>query len=242
MPRTVDHAARTLRRDEFIDAAQRLMQTKGYEQMSVQELLSDLGASKGAFYHYFDSKQALLQAMVDRMGDVVTANLAAIVETPGLAPVARLERFFSETATWKTERKDLFVALLRVWYSDDNAIVRDKLRRDSMRRLAPLLARIIEEGNATGAFDARHPAEAAQVVVALMFSVGDIVGERFTADDLSGRARAAVERVGASFTEALERVLGARAGSLQLMDESTLDAWFGPATRPEPQPAGEEHR
>jgi AcrR family transcriptional regulator len=242
MPRTVDHEARTLRRDEFIDAAQRLMQTKGYEQMSVQELLSDLGASKGAFYHYFDSKQALLQAMVDRMGDAVTASLAAIVETPGLAPVARLERFFTETATWKTERKDLLVALLRVWYSDDNAIVRDKLRRDSIRRLAPLLAQIIADGKETRDFDVRHPVEAAQVAVALMFSVGDILGEHFTADDLNGRARAAVERVGTSFTEALERVLGADPGTLHLMDESTLDVWFGPATGPEPQPAWEDHR
>src|SRR5512140_408512 len=67
--RTLDPAAHALRRDEFIDAAQRLIQSRGYEQMSVQDVLDELGASKGAFYHYFDSKEGLLTAVVDQMID-----------------------------------------------------------------------------------------------------------------------------------------------------------------------------
>ena len=55
--------AHAVRRDEFVDAAQRLIQSPGYEQMSVQDVLDELGASKGAFYHYFDSKEALLEAV-----------------------------------------------------------------------------------------------------------------------------------------------------------------------------------
>ena len=60
MARTLDPAAHALRRDEFVDAAQRLIQSRGYEQMSIQDVLDELGASKGAFYHYFDSKEGLL--------------------------------------------------------------------------------------------------------------------------------------------------------------------------------------
>ena len=48
-------------------AATRLFQTKGYDQTSVQDILDALGASRGAFYHYFDSKGALLDAVVERM-------------------------------------------------------------------------------------------------------------------------------------------------------------------------------
>src|SRR2546430_3217796 len=62
MARTLNVAVHTVRKEAFIDAAQRLMQAKGYEQMSVQDVLDELGASRGAFYHYFDSKQALLEA------------------------------------------------------------------------------------------------------------------------------------------------------------------------------------
>ncbi len=60
MPRTLNPAAHALKRDAFLDAAERLIRTKGYEQMTVQDVLDELGASKGAFYHYFDSKEALL--------------------------------------------------------------------------------------------------------------------------------------------------------------------------------------
>ena len=66
MARTVNATLRTVRRDAFLDVAQRLVQTKGYEAMSIQDVLGELEASKGAFYHYFDSKQALLQAVVER--------------------------------------------------------------------------------------------------------------------------------------------------------------------------------
>ncbi|MDB5063897.1 MAG: TetR/AcrR family transcriptional regulator, partial [Chloroflexi bacterium] len=58
MPRTVNVAAHRVRREAFLDVAQRLIQTKGYEQMSIQDVLDALDTSRGALYHYFGSKQA----------------------------------------------------------------------------------------------------------------------------------------------------------------------------------------
>jgi AcrR family transcriptional regulator len=62
MPHVLKPVEHRQRRDTFLDAAQRLVQTKGYERMTVQDVLDDVGTSKGAFYHYSDSKQALLEA------------------------------------------------------------------------------------------------------------------------------------------------------------------------------------
>jgi AcrR family transcriptional regulator len=75
MPRTLNPETYALRRDAFVDAAQRLIQTKGYQQFSVQDVLDELDASKGAFYHYFDSKAALLDAVIDQMADAAAARL-----------------------------------------------------------------------------------------------------------------------------------------------------------------------
>ena len=47
--------------------------SRGYDRFSIQDILDATGASKGAFYHYFDSKDALLDAIVDRMADQATA-------------------------------------------------------------------------------------------------------------------------------------------------------------------------
>src|ERR1051326_1671464 len=79
MARTAKAAAQVVRREAFVDAALRLVQEKGYEQMSVQDVLDALDASKGAFYHYFDSKRSLLLAIVERMTDQAMATLAPLL-------------------------------------------------------------------------------------------------------------------------------------------------------------------
>src|SRR6516225_8466170 len=116
-------AAQAVRREAFIDVALQLIQTKGYEQMSVQDVLDELDASKGAFYHYFDSKRALLLAAIERLTDVALGALAPLLDDPHLSALQKLEGFFSGIAAWKGERKELMLAALETWASDDNAIV-----------------------------------------------------------------------------------------------------------------------
>jgi AcrR family transcriptional regulator len=225
--RTLDLAAHTLRRDEFIDAAQRLMQTKGYHLMSVQSVLDELPASKGAFYHYFDSKQALLEAVVDRMADAVTEQLRAIAADQREPAPARLCRFYAELGAWKTERKDLLMALTRVWFSDDNAVVRDRLIRESTQRLVPLLAQIIEDGRREGDFRmAADSLSIAQVVMATARGMSESLGQLLLMPKPDGSTVETVRALTAASTEALERILGADPGSLQLVDDATLRAWY----------------
>jgi AcrR family transcriptional regulator len=123
--RTVNPTLHSVRRDAFLDAAQRLIQTKGYEAMSVQDLLDDLEASKGAFYHYFDSKQALLEAVIERFADAAMAGLAPVLADPELLALRKLDSLFAGIARFKAERKELVLAIIKVWSSDGNAIVRE---------------------------------------------------------------------------------------------------------------------
>ena len=54
MPRVVKEEDYAARRNEILDVARQLVYTKGYEQMSIQDILDALKISKGAFYHYFE--------------------------------------------------------------------------------------------------------------------------------------------------------------------------------------------
>jgi AcrR family transcriptional regulator len=226
MARTVNPAAHALRRDEFIDVALRLIQTKGYEQLSIGDVLAELGASKGAFYHYFDSKQSLLEAVVDRMTDTMDALVGPMLDDPTLPALEKLQRFFSTTVRWKTERRDLLVGLLAVWQSDDNAVVRNKVLRGSASRLAPLIARIVRQGMDEGAFALAHADELAQVIVSLVFEYGQANAELFLAYHGGQGDRSRVERTAATYSLALERILGLAPGSLTLLDADALRAWF----------------
>lgn len=227
MPRTVNPTLHTVRRDAFVDAGQHLIQSKGYEAMSVQDVLDVLDTSRGAFYHYFDSKQALLEAVIDRFVDGALATLAPIVNDPHLPAFRKLELVFSSIATWKAERKELTLAILEVWISDSNAIVREKLRRQTVTRLVPLLSTIVEQGMAEGSIEVSSPPETARVLVSLMQGFQDLAVEQFLARQAETISFEVVQCTAAANTEAFERILGVPSGSLTLIDEETLHFWFG---------------
>ncbi len=227
MARTVDTEAHAVRRDTFVDAAQRLMQAKGYEQMSIQDVLDEVGASRGAFYHYFASKTDLLEAVVTRIVDAALATAAPVVDDPALDGVAKLEGLFGGIAQWKIERTELMLALIRVWLSDDNTLMRDKMWRHLDARLAPVLARIIEQGDAEGAFSVSSPGATARVMVALLHGLNDTAVRLFLERDEGGVTLADAEGLALAYADALERILGTPAGTLQLVDTDVLKDWYG---------------
>ena len=226
MPRTVNVEARAIRREACVEAALRLIQTKGYEQMSIQDVLDELDASRGAFYHYFASKLALLEAAVDHIVAAAMEAVAPIVANPTLSAPQKLERLFSGIAGWKAERRELMLALLEVWYSDDNAIVRDKVRRSTVTGLVPLLSVIVEQGRVETVFSTSSPDGAARAVVALLLGAQDMAGELFFTRQAGEIPFEMVAARFAGLAEALTRVLGAPIGSLSLIDDATLRLWF----------------
>src|SRR3981189_2233227 len=83
------------KRNAILAAAQRLVFTKGYEQMSIQDVLHDLQISGGAFHHYFDSRGALLDALIERIQRESIKPLLPIVHDPQLTALQKLQGFFS---------------------------------------------------------------------------------------------------------------------------------------------------
>ena len=226
MPRTLDPVANALRRDAFVDAAQRLIQAKGYEQMSIQDVLDELDASRGAFYHYFDSKVALLDAVVERMVDVVTATLEPVAADPDLPALRKLQGVFTGITSWKMERKELMLAIVKVWLSDENATVRERCRRHAAVRLTPLLARILRQGKAEGVFSVSSAEHAASVLVSLVLGANEMASQLFVARQAGAISFEDVERTLAAYTEGFERILGLTAGSWPTIDAATLRFWF----------------
>ncbi|MEA2629062.1 MAG: hypothetical protein QOJ10_1522 [Chloroflexota bacterium] len=227
MARTLNATLHTVRRDAFLDVAQRLVQTKGYEAMSIQDVLDELEASKGAFYHYFDSKQALLEAVVDRFADSGVAALGPILDDPDLPTLRKLEGIFAGIARFKAERKELVLGIMEVWNSDANAIVREKLRRMTERIMVPLLSGVISQGIDEGVFEVDSPEETARVLVSLMQGFGQQASDQFIARQAGTISFEEVVRSVAANTRAFERILGVPKGALTLTDEPTLRFWFG---------------
>ena len=226
MVRTLNPTTRALRRDAILDVAQRLIQTRGYERMSVQDVQDELGVSRGAIYHYFDSKAALLEAVVERMTDAVMSAVEPIADDPALSAPAKLQAVFRAGGQWKSERRELMLALVPAWFSSDNALVRERLWAIANARLVPLLAGIIRQGRTEGTITATYPDHAASILVGLLEGSGNLIGTIFVAS-LDGHA--SLEEAGcaaAAYNEAVERILGISPGSFEIIDRPTLRFWF----------------
>ena len=226
MARTVKEEEYTVKRQEIIEAAQRQVYTKGYDQMSIQDILDELQISKGAFYHYFHSKGDLLEALIDRMRLDVEPIMLPIINDPDLPTIEKLHRFFNVVGRWKTARKEYLLSLLRIWYADENAIVRQKSAASVTKWFAPLLAGVIRQGAQEGVLRTAFPDQAAEIVISLLQSLGetfkDLLFGSQSAEEKMQRATAIV----AAYNDAMERVLGAPVGSLNLIDANTLNEWF----------------
>ncbi len=217
----------SVRRNEILDVALQLVYTKGYEQMTIQEILDDLQISKGAFYHYFDSKQALLEALIERMLEQGIQLILPIVQDPHLPALEKLQSYFATIVRWRTAQKTFFLSLLRVWYTDDNAIVRQKMRSTIViKRITSLLTGIIRQGIQEGVFTTSYPDQVGEVIVSLGFDFQEIIGWQILSFDPERDDMLPIQRTVAVYSDALERVLGTPKDSLQLVDNETLKEWL----------------
>jgi len=216
----------TVRRNEILTLAERLVYTKGYEQMTIQDILDGLQISKGAFYHYFESKQALLEALIDRMLQQVIPILTPIANDPDLSALVKFGRFFDTAARWKSTQKTFLLQLFRVWYDDDNALVRQKMFAATVKETAPLLSAIIRQGVQEGVFTAPYPDYAGEVALLLLQAGGDTVARMLLECAPECNALEYAKNTIAAYTDSLERTLGAPQGSLHIVDDETLKVWF----------------
>jgi AcrR family transcriptional regulator len=214
-----------VRRNEILDVAQQLMVTAGYEQMTIQNILDKLGISKGAFYHYFRSKHELLEAIIERMLTVTEQLLAPLINDPALPALEKFERFFTSIVRWKTAQKTFVLALLRVWYRDENAIVRQKLHLTMTKRVTPLVSTIIRQGLQEGVMTASYPDQAGEVVMLLVQDLSETLGLLILSYQPEVDGMQCFESTIAAYTEALERVLGTPTDSLHLVSLDMMRDW-----------------
>jgi AcrR family transcriptional regulator len=232
--RTVNVAEHAARRDEILDAAQRLIMSTGYERLTVQDILNDLQISKGAFYHYFDSKPRVIEALTARLVSDSERALAPIVDNPGMGAVEKLQAFFGEIIRWKSERQNLLVAMLPVWYAPDNLAFRLLVDRESAKRLAPPLSVIVRQGIEEGEFATAYPDQAGAIIFAIIQALQDAMAQRLLADPHRSPSPPSVKEMvntHGAHMEAIERYLGVPVGTLHRVDARAVKNWIAALRR-----------
>ncbi|WP_438026654.1 TetR/AcrR family transcriptional regulator [Sorangium sp. So ce233] len=63
-------------RDRILDAAERLVVSRGVNSLTIEAVITEAQISKGGFFHHFATKDALLTAIIDRLSKRMTDDAA----------------------------------------------------------------------------------------------------------------------------------------------------------------------
>ena len=210
------------RRGRILECAERLFDQKGYENTSIQDILDELKCSKGGFYHYFDSKLALLEALTAQRTLTERSELTRAVSACEGDAVERLNLLFARGLPWREDNMDFAGLILRVGYAQGSLQIRECVKRALMDNARPLLSEIIAQGVEQGLFYTRYPEEIGELLLAIYANINDEIAARL-ADGLQGEVNIArLEDRLAVCRYAVEQLLGAPYGSIVLFDPLTL--------------------
>ncbi|AWK88666.1 TetR/AcrR family transcriptional regulator [Azospirillum thermophilum] len=139
-------------RRHILETGQRIIGGKGFSAVGLNEILAAAGVPKGSFYHYFSSKDAFGEALLETYFRNYLAALDTLLSKPGLTGAERLmgywEHWLSTQASCDPQGKCLAVKL-GAEVSDLSEAMRAVLERGTAQ-LVRRVARAIEEGVADG--------------------------------------------------------------------------------------------
>ena len=156
------HPEQTIER--ILDTAAQLFFQKGYDKTTLQDIIDATGLSKGAIYHHFASKEAILIAVADRMGEYNCAVLSEVRDKKGLTGAEKLRELFRASLTLSFQGKILHMLPFLI----ENPKFMALQMQSILEEAAPhYILPILREGIADGSIRTDHPEQLSEVLLIL---------------------------------------------------------------------------
>ncbi len=191
---------------EIVSAAQELFLEKEYEKTTLQDVMNKVGIAKGTVYHYFNSKEELLEAVVGKMVDEYVSELRAALAGVTGSALERMQALILASNV-ANEQGEMLERLHRA----GNIGLHARLLALTLTKMAPLYAEVIRQGCEEGVFKTEHPLETAEVLLAGIQLVTDVGFYPWSKEDLIRRSNA--------IPSLAEMQLGAPKGSFNFLNQ-----------------------
>lgn len=211
-----------MRRSELLAAAERLFYTKGYEKTSVQDILDATNFSKGGFYHHFDSKLAVLEAICElRAKECGELAQRAAGETEGTA-VDRLNAVFHDSALLASGNQGFVSLMIQVAYREDGALMRERMKQRQLESMQGVMEAVLAGGVEEKTFFVTDIEGSAQLLLRLYLTFTDEAAFLLAQEENEDRLMDALLGKLNLYRTAIERVLIAPFGSVVLFEAKEL--------------------
>ncbi len=199
------------KKEQILDVSFSLFLEKGYDNTSISDILSKLEIARGTLYYHFESKEAIMDAIIERSAKKIVEEAKAIVLQKNLSVYEKIFLLFSAASMKRLSGGDLMIDYLN---QPQNALFHEKSNRSFIQKISPILGDIIQEGVKEGIFDNSFPYESAELVLAMIMGFMDVPYENTNGNDLERRIE--------SLLYNMERMLGAKEGSFAKLKELSL--------------------
>ncbi len=216
------------RKDLILQAAQKLFFSKGYEATSVGDLIAEAGVSKGGFYHYYKSKEQLLDDLVEVHTQKHIKAWRVICKDQSIGAVEKLKKVFGDSAMVKAKDYKFVLTMVRVYYQSGNLLLRDKLERYSAEVMTRELSSLIYEGIVEGVFDTAFPDSVFKTLVFLFHSVQEEIVKLFLEYDET-QDKAVVDQIKNIYAQTDDyfcRILGIKDKAFRLIDDELIESFM----------------
>jgi AcrR family transcriptional regulator len=191
------------RRADIVEAASQLFQTREYEKVTLQDVMDRLEIAKGTIYHYFKSKEDLLEAVVEQIVNQHLVKMQiAMQEAKGNA-LQKIQAFVEAGSKIGGQ------SLLEQLHQRGNEAMHTRLLVAALMKQAPLYAQLIQQGCEEGIFQTDTPLECAEFILSAVQFLTDLGICPWSQQDLIRRAQA--------FPKLIEQLLQAPPNSFQFL-------------------------
>ena len=147
------------KRNEILDSSERLFTVYGYDKCTIKNILDDVGIAKGTFYYYFKSKEELLDSIIDRVIEMVVEKVQEIAINQELSPA---EKLIYAILSMKVE-SEIDNEFMDRLHKPENALIHQKSLTLMVRRITPILDKIVKEGIKERVFKTEFPTQYIQI-------------------------------------------------------------------------------
>ena len=229
-----------MRKAAIIETAESLFYSKGYENTSIQDVLDALNLSKGGFYHHFESKLSLLDAICEKRIERYARECREIILQKQYRGIDKLNCALSYSSYLKDSSVDFIAIMLKVGYKEGAVMLRDHMKMATVELLSGIVNETVEEGVAGNIFFAKYTDELGNIILNLSCSLTDEVSLLSVKENDIRERMTRIQYKTEAYQYTLETLLNAPHGSVKIFDSdinATVNAALMMIEQNEPEEA-----
>lgn len=150
--------------EKILDALQELLFDKDMVSISVSEIAQKAGIGKGSVYYYFPSKDAILEALIERNYEKPINTAKNLAKQTNVSPFTRMAMIF-QTCRNSSLAFLSYNTPSKLTSAQESALIHQKYLRHLIQELKPELTEIIKQGIEIGEIHFDRPAALAEIVL-----------------------------------------------------------------------------